>query len=79
MQHTFPYSMYMYVHMYMYVCMYIGTMSRKSKTVFSIEETSQLVELFNAGLDSISKEKSAAIKDAALKLKKTEQEIKVHT
>ena len=52
-------------------------MSRKPKAIFTTEETVQLTELFDAGLDSVSKEKAQAIRDAAQKLKKTEQEIKV--
>ena len=62
-------------------CMYyifcLGAMSRKPKAIFTTEETVQLTGLFDAGLDSVSKEKAEAIKNAAQKLNKTEQEIKV--
>lgn len=57
---------------------FIATMSRKLKAIFTIEETAQLTELFDVGLDSVSKEKADAIRDAAKKLSKTEQEIKVY-
>ena len=53
-------------------------MSRKSKAIFTTEETVQLTGLFEAGLDSVSKEKAESIRDAAQKLNKTEKEIKVH-
>ena len=33
-------------------------MSRKFKAVFTMEETIQLTRLFDAGLDSVSKEKA---------------------
>lgn len=49
-------------------------MSQISKESFTTEETVQLDGLFDAGLDSVSKEKAEAIRDAA---QKTEQEIKV--
>ena len=54
-------------------------MSRKFKAVFTTEETVQLTGLFDAGLDSVSKEKAEPIRDAARKLNKTEQEIKACT
>ena len=53
-------------------------MSRKCKAIFTMEETVQLTGLFDAGLDSVSKEKADAIRDVARKLNKTEQEIKVY-
>ena len=49
-------------------------MSRKFKAIFTKVETVQFTRLFDAGLDSVSKEKTGAIRDAA---KKLEQEIKV--
>ena len=40
-------------------------MSRKCKEIFMMEETVQLNGLFDAGLDSVSKEKAEAIIDPA--------------
>ena len=54
-------------------------MSRKCEAVFSTEETNQLIQSFDDGLDSVSKEKAQAIKDTALKFNKSEQEIRVST
>ena len=57
----------MYIMHHSMISIKIDRMSRKCKAVFSTEETKQLIQLFDDGLDSVSKEKAQAIKDTAVK------------
>ena len=50
---------------------------RKPKVAFTIEERGELERAYDAGMNSVSREKPPLIQEMAAKLQKDEQEIKV--